>query len=145
MQTVHELSAGGVAVARDPLRVAIVKVRAPSGEERWALPKGLAEPRESRAETAAREVREETGFEVEVVAPAGDVEYWFVMGGVRHHKQVRFFLMDIVGGDPSAHDAEVEEVALVEPEEARRRMAYADERRMVGDALALADHRISPS
>jgi len=141
MKTVHEFSAGGVALTRDPVQVALVKVRANDGEGRWVLPKGLAEPGEAVAETAGREVREETGFEVDVGERTGDIEYWFVMHGVRHHKKVTFFAMWITGGDPSLHDHEVEEVGLFDPADAIGVMSYDSERDIVAKALAAAEVR----
>jgi 8-oxo-dGTP pyrophosphatase MutT (NUDIX family) len=136
MRTVNELSAGGVALAFDPLRVAIVSARARNGSVRWVLPKGLVDKGETVEAAALREVREETGFEVELIEPGGDVEYWFVLDGARHHKRVRFYVMRVTGGDPSLHDAEVEEVALVDPREALARMTHEDERRVVRQALS---------
>src|SRR2546423_12665524 len=136
MKTVHEFSAGGVALAVDPLRVTVIRVRAPRGALRWVLPKGLAEKGEALVDAGRREVLEETGFEVEVGGALGDSEYWFVLDGVRHHKRVRFFLMMVTGGDPSAHDGEVVEVALMPPDDAVTALAYDDERDMVKEALA---------
>ena len=126
---------------RDPQAVVLVRVRSPKGELRWVLPKGLIEPGEAAEQAARREVREETGFETDVAGPAGEVEYWFVMDGARHHKRVRFFLMWITGGRAEDHDAEVEEVALFPPEQVLSIMAYADERRVVADVLAAAGGR----
>lgn len=130
METVHELSAGGVACLRDPLRVALIRVR-----DRWGLPKGLAEKGERLADAALREVREETGFAVELAGPAHDIEYWFVMGGNRHHKRVRFFLMWIREGDAIGHDDEVDEVRLFDPKEALQHLAYDNERLVLEQAL----------
>ena len=48
----------------------------PRGKERiWALPKGHIDAGESPAETAVREVREETGVEGRLVEKLGDVRY----------------------------------------------------------------------
>jgi 8-oxo-dGTP diphosphatase len=44
----------------------LLLVRQNYGQRLWALPGGLAEPGEQLAETARREVREETGLDVEI-------------------------------------------------------------------------------
>ena len=66
-------SAGGVVLRPDPenggkLSVALCHRRS---ESLWALPKGTPEEGESVSETAAREVTEETGLQVET-GPAID-------------------------------------------------------------------------
>ena len=48
----------------------------PRGKDRvWALPKGHIDEGESAAETALREVHEETGVEGRVVEKLGDIRY----------------------------------------------------------------------
>ena len=57
----------------------------------------------------------------------------------RYHKFVHYFLMRAVGGDFSEHDHEMEDAAWFEPEQARRRMSFANERRLldlIPDVLA---------
>ena len=41
----------------------------------WGLPKGHAEHGETAEEIALRETLEETGYEVELIGPAGDLTY----------------------------------------------------------------------
>ena len=45
-------------------------------------------------QTALREVTEETGLLVRILAPVGPIEYRFVQRGVRIHKTVHYFLME---------------------------------------------------
>jgi 8-oxo-dGTP pyrophosphatase MutT (NUDIX family) len=139
MRTVHELSAGGVVLRQEPVGVALVKVRSAHGEERWVLPKGLVEAREPLSDAALREVAEETGLQAEIAGTLGDVEYWFIQDGVRHHKRVRFFLMTMTGGHVSDHDREVEEAELFAPQEALTMLAYDTEREIVQRALETTD------
>ncbi|MBI4507828.1 MAG: NUDIX domain-containing protein [Chloroflexi bacterium] len=97
----------------------------------WTLPKGTPQPGERDAETALREVGEETGLAVELVAPLDDIEYWFVAGRQRVHKTVRYYLMRAIGGDVALHDGEYEEVAWFGADEALNGLTYENERRIL--------------
>ena len=63
MPVKREFSAGGVIVRRLRGRWWLAAIR-PNGKPEgvWALPKGLIDPGETAAETAVREVAEETGL-----------------------------------------------------------------------------------
>jgi 8-oxo-dGTP pyrophosphatase MutT (NUDIX family) len=104
----------------------------------WTLPKGTPSRGESVEETALREVAEETGLEVRIVAPVGPIEYFFTQDGTRIHKTVHFFLMEAVGGDLAGHDHEFDEVRWVPIETARTMMTFPTERQIVEQALPLA-------
>jgi 8-oxo-dGTP pyrophosphatase MutT (NUDIX family) len=93
----------------------------------WSLPKGHIEAGETPADTAVREVAEETGIIGEVVAPLGIIDFWFVAEGRRVHKTVHHFLLRAVGGA----------VAWVPLDELSTRLAYADERALVERAPGL--------
>jgi 8-oxo-dGTP pyrophosphatase MutT (NUDIX family) len=67
----RETSAGGV-VFRDG-KVLILRTRT----DEWVLPKGKIEEGESGAETAVREVLEETGIRAEAVEPFGVTQYQY--------------------------------------------------------------------
>ena len=79
----------------------------------WALPKGTPDAGETILETALREVREETGIEVEAEEPLGAITYFFVRERTRFHKTVHFFLMRPVGGEHRAARSRVRRGALV--------------------------------
>lgn len=101
----------------------------------WSLPKGTPIAGETTEETAIREVTEETGLLVRIVAPIGSIEYEFVQGGTRIEKTVHYFLMEPVGGDLAGHDHEFDEVRWVTPAEAEALMTFATERAVVARAL----------
>ena len=146
MRTARAVSAGGVVLAetRPDAPVALVAHRSARGSLQWTLPKGAQEEGETVAETALREVREETGLEAELIGPLDTIDYWFVWAPerTRYHKFVHYFLMRFAGGDFSQRDHEMEDAAWFEPDEARRRMAFANERRLldlIPDVLATQD------
>jgi 8-oxo-dGTP pyrophosphatase MutT (NUDIX family) len=137
---IREFSAGGVVVRRMEGRpfVVVVRVR----DAILALPKGHPDGDESAATAAAREVREETGVEAELVEKLGDIRYWYAREGKRVMKIVAFFLFRYRSGDVADHDHEVEEALWIPLEEAPERLAYEGERQMAESALSrLAEGR----
>ena len=110
---------------------------------RWSLAKGTPDPGETLEETALREVREETGLEVQLDSSLGSIEYWFSDRGseVRYHKTVHFYLMVPVGGDTAQHDPEFDVVRWFPVDEALETMAYNNEADVLRRALAVITER----
>src|SRR4051794_19681765 len=134
-----EFSAGGV-VVREGECIAIVPTRrAADGSKVLALPKGHPDGRESAADAALREIREETGVEARLVEKLGDVRYWYQRDGRRIAKVVSFFLFEHVSGDPGGDPVEVEEARWMPLQEAAEALTYRGEREMVARA------RVHPS
>jgi 8-oxo-dGTP pyrophosphatase MutT (NUDIX family) len=137
----REFSAGGVLVRRLRGRWWLAAIR-PAGKPKgiWALPKGLIDPGESGAETALREVAEETGLTGRLEGKLGDVRYVYTRGGERIFKVVSFFLLRYVGGRignlPPGMEREVAEARWLPLEEAPRLLAYGGERKMAEQAIA---------
>jgi len=93
----------------------------------WTLPKGTPEAGETIEQVALREVREETGLLVRLIAYIGSISYSFVRDQVRYQKQVRHFLLEAIGGDTALHDQEYDLVAWFSLSEACRRLSYQNE------------------
>ena len=102
------------------------------------LPKGNIDPGESPAETALREVREETGVEGRLVEKLGDVKYVYTWNGERIFKIVSFFLLRAGRGRIDAIDdamrVEVAEARWLLLADAPRLLAYGGEREMAAKA-----------
>jgi 8-oxo-dGTP pyrophosphatase MutT (NUDIX family) len=144
LRTERATSAGGIVWRENGDGAVEVLLCARHADGLWALPKGTPEPGESLDQAALREVREETGVEVEIETLVGEMRYWFSRPaeGVRYNKTVRHYLMRPVGGDPSLHDHEFDEVRWVESAEALRLLTYPNEARILREALAkLQDRR----
>ena len=110
---------------------------------RWSLAKGTPDEGETLEQTALREVREETGLEVEMDSALGAIEYWFVgqQPDVRFHKTVHFYLMVPIGGDTNLHDPEFDVVRWFSSDEALKTLAYANEVEVLRRALAVISGR----
>jgi 8-oxo-dGTP pyrophosphatase MutT (NUDIX family) len=140
----REFSAGGVLVRTIRGRAMLAAIR-PRGRERiWALPKGHIDAGETAAETALREVREETGVEGRLVEKLGDVRYVYTASyeggsGERVFKVVSFFLLRAGRGRIDAIDesmrVEVAEARWLPLDEAPRLLSYDGERKMAAKAL----------
>jgi 8-oxo-dGTP diphosphatase len=140
----REFSAGGVLVRTIRGRAHVAAIR-PRGRDRvWALPKGRIDPGETAAETAVREVREETGVEGRLVEKLGDVRYvytasWEGASGERIFKIVSFFLLRAGRGRIDALDEamriEVDVARWLPLDEAPRLLTHSGEREMAAKAL----------
>ena len=134
---VREVSHGGVAVRVDDVQgTAEVLVITPRGTRVTGLPKGGPNPGETGEQTAAREVREETGITVIVRDRLGDVRYWYRRHGKRVQKTVHFYLCEFVEGDTADHDHEVDDARWLPIEAARTQLTYPGERDMIERALS---------
>jgi len=118
----------------------------PGGKQNvWALPKGLISAGEQAAETALREVTEETGVEGRLVEKLGDVRYVYTWNGERVFKVVSFFLVRYsrgrLGDLPAAFRHEVDETRWLPLAEAPGLLSYGGEREMASKALRLTGER----
>ena len=90
-ETINKQSAGGVVI--DGNRVLTIKWLSQNTVE---FPKGTVEENETASETAIREVKEETGYDVEIIDELGDISYEFDWTDGRHYmKTVTFYLMHL--------------------------------------------------
>jgi len=97
-------------------RVLLIRRRFDPLAGRWSIPGGAVEAGETLAEALAREMREETGLDVEV-GPVLDVFDRITRdpdGRVRYHYVLVDFLCRASQGEPVA-GSDVSEVALADP------------------------------
>jgi 8-oxo-dGTP pyrophosphatase MutT (NUDIX family) len=141
----REFSAGGVVVRRMRGAWWLAAIRPAGKEDVWALPKGLIGRGEKAADTALREVEEETGVKATVLEKLGDVRYVYTWKGERVFKVVSFFLFRYargrLGDNPAAHRHEVAETSWLPLTDSPRLLAYKGEREMAAKALQLIDDR----
>jgi 8-oxo-dGTP pyrophosphatase MutT (NUDIX family) len=139
-RTMRAYSAGGVVFRLVPMRSSDQETLVPASDLTaevalvgrshagiWTLPKGTPQPGETIEQVAVREVQEETGLKVRLIAYIGSISYSFVRDQIRYQKQVRHFLMEAVGGDTALHDQEYDLVEWFPISEACRRLTYQNE------------------
>jgi 8-oxo-dGTP pyrophosphatase MutT (NUDIX family) len=146
----REISSGGVLVRRAPdgLELAVIEPQREASivgksdkkrhKEVLALPKGLIDPGEKPAQTAVREVREETGLTGSILAKLTDIKYTYVRTwGDKQQvfKIVSFYLLKYESGTiddvSTAMRVEVKRAQWIPLEGAERRLAYRGERDVI--------------
>jgi 8-oxo-dGTP pyrophosphatase MutT (NUDIX family) len=147
----REISAGGVLVRPGPegWEVAVIEPQSENSDdgksdkkghkkEVLALPKGLIDAGEKPAETAIREVREETGITGKILTKLSDIKYVYVRSwGDRQKvfKIVSFYLLLYEAGtiDEISPDMriEVRRACWIALEGAERRLTYRGEREVI--------------
>lgn len=104
----------------------------------WSWAKGKLDPGEIFPVAATRETTEETGLHVRLGRPLPSSTYELrTRAGARGVKDVRYWAAEVVGGD-GALEHEVDEVAWLAADEARRRLSYPRDLDQLG-ALVEAD------
>jgi len=133
-------SSGGVAFRRQPsdaVEIALISTR---GGQRWQLPKGSCETGESSIQTALREVEEEVGLRTKPVKFLQMIDFWYWDTYRKEvaelvHKQVDFWLLEVVGGVISDASHEVDDAAWYPIQEALNVLTFPGERRVTEQAV----------
>lgn len=117
---VEVCAAGGILWRRSHAgEVEVLVVHRPRYDD-WSFAKGKCDPGESFAETAEREVLEETGYAVAFGPELDEVRYHDHKG---RSKLVRYWAMTVVGGAFTAND-EVDEARWLPVDEAEDLVSY---------------------
>jgi len=90
----------------------------------WALPGGKVDSGETVEETVVREVKEETGIEVEIVEKIGEYHENGVQDGVGYDYYPACFLVKSVGGKVERQEREIECIKLFNLKEIPDRLAF---------------------
>ncbi|MFL2646142.1 MAG: NUDIX hydrolase [Dehalococcoidia bacterium] len=131
------IAAGGVVYRNTNVSLEIVLVSR-NEDDLWALPKGRPENGETITQTAIREVKEETGLEVEIIEYIGDVRYTFTNSRRRKiHKVVEYFLMTPTGGSFDQHDEEFDEVNWYDIHHASKILTHKNQIHIIDKAVQI--------
>jgi 8-oxo-dGTP diphosphatase len=142
----HEqiVAAGGLVIddSTKPPRVLLVHRQR---YDDWSFPKGKALPGESLAQTALREVSEETGLQCRIISEFASVQYEYRSPkGHARPKIVHYYLMraegtDEVGDTPHPDGVEVDKLEWLTPAQAAERLSYEYDRNLLRQLEAKLD------
>lgn len=93
------------------------------GASHWSFPKGHVEGAETEEETARREIREETGLEVDIDTQFRQVVTYYPAPGVV--KDVIFFIASPTGGREHAQEEEIRQLGWFSFRDARPLVTFA--------------------
>jgi 8-oxo-dGTP diphosphatase len=115
----------------------VIYVENLSGSRVWTFPKGHPEAGESDEQSAVREVREETGWDCEVVKKILDVHYMYTHDGVTYDKTVRWFLMKPLKEVGAFDTEEVLDVRWVTRDEILNLITYNSDKELLKETELL--------
>ncbi|NTU47324.1 NUDIX domain-containing protein [Candidatus Roizmanbacteria bacterium] len=127
MDIKYETSAGGIIYKKEGEKI-LWLITQHSQHKGWGFPKGLVGDtvkNEPKADAALREVKEEGGIEAKIVNPEPiEVTYSYQFQSILVKKNVFYYLMEYVSGDPNDHDWEVSEAKFVSEQEAKQTLTF---------------------
>ena len=101
----------------------------------WDIPKGHMEAGETEQETALREVKEETGVDVEIISDKkSTLEYTVENGNLN---KVVYFIAKKIGGEEKAQETEVSEIRWLAFDEAVEMLTYDNSKELLRKAINL--------
>lgn len=118
-----------------PNKILLIKRRTVPFRGFWALPGGRVDPGETVEQTIVREVKEETGLDVEIAGKIGEYHEQGVQDGVEYDYYPTCFLVKVVGGEIKRQESEIEEIKLFSLNEVPETLAF-EHAQMIKDYLA---------
>lgn len=110
------------------------------GRQSGPLASGVRKATEEEIQRAAlKEVKEEGGVDAKIVRKIGTERYFFTWQGEKILKFVTFYLMQYIRDLPEGHDEETEQIAWLPYEDARKKLSYSSERKVLDKAKEVLD------
>ena len=130
---ITEKSCGAIVYTKESGNIEYVIIR--SNEGIYGFPKGHMEENESETETALREVAEEVGLTITLISEfRSEDTYTFIRNGETRLKHVVYFLGEYFAQTPTAQEAELSGVYLMDYETAFSVFQYENSKRLLTEA-----------
>lgn len=127
----YEKSCGAIIFYKGKNATRILLVKNNNGRY-WSFPKGHIEENESEHETAIREIKEETGLEIDIIGDFREVSDYCPFGKIRKH--VVFFLARAFTDEVKVQEEEIAEYVWVDLQQARKICSYDNDLRIIDKA-----------
>lgn len=131
IKCLHEKSCGAIIFYTGKNNTKILLVKNNNGRY-WSFPKGHIESGETEKQTAIREIKEETGLEVEIKDGFREVSDYCPFGKIRKH--VVFFLAQAFTDKVSMQEEEIAEYMWVDLQQAHKICVYDNDLRIIDKA-----------
>lgn len=131
IKCLYEKSCGGLIFhkARHGTKVLLVKN---NNGRYWSFPKGHIEKGETEKQTAIREIKEETGLDVQIIDGFREVSDYCPFGKIR--KRVVFFLAQTFSDNVKIQESEIDSFIWVDLQQAKRKCSYDNDLRVIDKA-----------
>ena len=121
---VEEKSCGAVMLVKNEGRYEVLLIKHLASH--WGFPKGHIDNDETEEETAIRETKEESGYDIVLEPDFRETSSYLPSPGV--HKTVVYFIGNIIGGEANCEgDAGVEDVGWFPYSKALAMLAYPED------------------
>jgi 8-oxo-dGTP diphosphatase len=117
-------------------KILLIKRSTPPFVGYWALPGGRVDSGETVEQTIVREVKEETGLDVEVLSKIGEYHEQGVQGGMEYDYYPACFLVKTVGGEIKRQKSEIQDIKLFSLSEIPEPLAF-EHTQMIKDYIAM--------
>lgn len=132
LKCLYEKSCGAIIFYTGKNNTRILLVKNNNGRY-WSFPKGHIEIGETEKETAIREIKEETGLDVEIKEGFREVSDYCPFGKIRKH--VVFFLAQAYTDNVVMQEEEIAEYIWVDLQQAHKVCTYDNDLRIIEKAM----------
>lgn len=131
IKCLYEKSCGGLIFHKTKQGVRVLLVKNNNGRY-WSFPKGHIEKGETEKQTAIREIKEETGLDVQIIDGFREISDYCPFGKIR--KRVVFFLAQAFSDNVKIQESEIDSYIWVDLQQSRKKCSYENDLRVLDKA-----------